>query len=326
MDRLTPAQTQFLARNIARFQLEDWNVSDAGYAGSDRRFLRIMKKNGDATSFILVLWDSNDSDWDRFLSIQKELRGVVPFLPDIFSSDEVHGVILEEDLGNCTLKSIASTNPEGLEETYLSVLNALIEWQKIPAMTSAAIASRSMDLEVFLWESRYFAQHCVTEFFGCDSLLTKEWEMDRTKIALSASTFPKVYIHRDFQSENILIHDHTVRFVDFQGARLGPAGYDLASLIFDPYILQLENRLSEKLFEYYQKKTAYAMDADSFYICSLQRLMQAMGAYGNLSIHKSKERYRQFIPIAVNRCIKVLEKLQGFPQLLTILHACRDKK
>jgi N-acetylmuramate 1-kinase len=326
MNGLTPAQNQFLKKHQTDFQPADWTISNAGYAGSDRKFLRVKKNRGEAQSCILVLWDSRDDDWSRFLTIQKELRGVVPFLPDIYASDEVHGLILEEDLGNTTLKSVSIAQPELMERTYASVIDALIHWQKINTITSAVIASRSMDLEVFLWESRYFAQHCVIEFFGCDSLLTKEWEKERMQIAIEASSFPKVYIHRDFQSENILIHDNSVRFVDFQGARLGPAGYDVASLLFDPYVTQLGNGLSENLFEYYQKKTFGAMKAESYYICSLQRLMQALGAYGNLSIHKGKERYRQFIPVAIDRCIKVLEKTPRFPQLQRILHSCQGKK
>jgi N-acetylmuramate 1-kinase len=212
-----------------------------------------------------------------------------------------------------------------METAYRSALDALIRWQGIGPMTSAVIASRSMDLEVFLWETRYFAVHCVTEFFGCDALLTKEWEKERTQIALEASSFPKVYIHRDFQSENILLHDNAVRFVDFQGARLGPAGYDVASLLFDPYVPRLDEGVSGRLFDYYQQKTCRAMHEESFFICSLQRLMQALGAYGNLSIHKGKERYRQFIPLALDRCFKILEKISRFPHLMTMVKVCREK-
>ncbi len=274
----------------------------------------------------MVLWNSRDSDWERFLNIQKELAGVRSFLPEIFASDAIHGLILEEDLGDMTLKSLVSARPENLDRLYKSVLDALVEWQGINTMTSAVIASRAMDLEVFLWESRYFAQHCVTEFYGCDALLTKDWENERMQIALEASAFPKVCIHRDFQSENILFRDNAVRFVDFQGARLGPAGYDVASLLFDPYVPDLDNGRSETLFEFYREKAGHAMSAESFYLCSLQRLMQALGAYGNLSIHKGKERYREFIPVAINRCIHVAERLSRFPHLQTILYTCRDKK
>jgi N-acetylmuramate 1-kinase len=326
MEKLTPAQVQFLEKHVPGFHPAAWTVSDAGYAGSDRRFLRITENASCGVSFILVLWDSRDGDWGRFLTIQKELRGVVPFLPEIHASDEVHGLILEEDLGNMTLKSYSLSHPGDVETTYRAVLDALAKWQEIGVMSSAVIASRSMDLEVFLWESRYFAQHCVTEFYGCDSLLTKEWEKERTQIAVEASTFPKVYIHRDFQSENILLCNGAVRFVDFQGARLGPPGYDVASLLFDPYVALLGNGMSERLLEYYLGKTTHGMNREAFYVCSLQRLMQALGAYGNLSIHKGKDRYRQFIPIAVKRCISVAEKLPRFPHLKTILDACTDKK
>jgi N-acetylmuramate 1-kinase len=325
MDGFTPAQTQFLAQHMADFQPSQWSVVEAGFAGSERRFLRI-RENKEGKSFILILWDSHDNDWNRFIAIQRELRDAVPFLPEILASDEVHGLILEEDLGDTTLKSHVFGHPEALESAYFLVLDALVQWQNIATMTSAVIASRSMDLEVFLWESRYFATHCVSEYFGCDALLTKEWEKERMQIALTASSFPKVYIHRDFQSENIMLHNDVVRFVDFQGARLGPAGYDVASLLFDPYVPQLDEVLSGKLFDYYQKKTRFSMSEDSFYICTLQRLMQALGAYGNLSIHKGKERYRQFIPLAIDRCLKIMEKFPRFPELQKILRTCRETK
>jgi N-acetylmuramate 1-kinase len=324
MNGFTPAQIQFLARRLTGFEPHEWTVSEAGYAGSERRFLRIKKIGVDALSYILVLWDSRDDDWNRFITIERELRGVVPFFPEVFASDEVHGLILEEDLGDTTLKSLVAARPAATEEAYRRVLDALVQWQDVPAMTSTVIASRSMDLEVFLWESRYFAVHCVTEFFGYDDLLAKKWEKERTEIALIAASFPKVYIHRDFQSENILFHNDAVRFVDFQGARLGPAGYDVASLLFDPYVPQLEDEVSGRLFDYYRLKTRHAIAEESFYICSLQRLMQALGAYGNLSIHKGKERYRQFIPLALDRCVKILEKIPRFPHLMKILMTCRN--
>jgi aminoglycoside/choline kinase family phosphotransferase len=145
------------------------------------------------------------------------------------------------------------------------------------------------------------------------------------RIAREASALPKVCIHRDFQSENILMCGNEVRFVDFQGARLGPAGYDAASLLFDPYVPQLDDSASTRLFEYYLSKTVTGISEEAFYVCAVQRLMQALGAYGNLSIHKGKERYRRYIPIAVERCISIAEKLPRFPQLLRILEVCRKK-
>jgi N-acetylmuramate 1-kinase len=322
---LTPAQTQFLRENIHGFDPLKWSVTPAGAAGSDRRFVRIQKIGDAQPSFILILWNSRDEDWPRFLDIEKELGDKIPFLPKILAHDAKHGLILEEDLGTMTLKQFCRERPNQIEQMYTSVINALIQWQSMEIIAGAVIASRSMDLEIFLWESRYFSVQCVTEFFGCDSLIDAAWEKEREKIALEASALPKVCIHRDFQSENILVQNGAIRFVDFQGARLGPAGYDAASLLFDPYIPQLEGEIGKRLFDYYLSKKATGISAEALYLCGLQRLMQALGAYGNLSIHKGKERYRQFIPIAVERCVGIAEKLPRFPQLLKILTACRNK-
>ena len=47
---------------------------------------------------------------------------------------------------------------------------------------------------------------------------------------------PQVLLHRDFQAANIKIHHGACHWIDFQGMRLGAAGYDIASLLYDPYV------------------------------------------------------------------------------------------
>lgn len=321
---LTPAQIKFLGHAIPGFDPLHWSVTSAGAAGSDRRFSRIAKIDDKKVSYVLVLWDSRDEDWPRFLTLEKELGNLIPFLPKIFATDAKHGLILEEDLGSATLKRACAEFPDKIETFYKSAIDALIGWQAIGPSASTVISSRAMDREVFLWESRYFAQHCVTEYFGLDVMLDAAWERERERIALAASALPLVCIHRDFQSENILMHNDRVRFVDFQGARLGPAGYDLASLLFDPYIPELQGDIHERLFKYYCLKSAAAMHPKSFYLCAAQRLMQACGAYGNLSLHKGKEQYCRFIPVAVNRLLAISGKLPQCPRLHEIANKCND--
>jgi aminoglycoside/choline kinase family phosphotransferase len=183
-----------------------------------------------------------------------------------------------------------------------------------------------MDTDTFLWESDYFAQHCVTKFFAKEELLTSAWEEERKRMAARAAGFPKVNMHRDFQSENIMIRRGRVRFIDFQGARLGPAHYDAASLIFDPYIDQLGPGSVEGLINYYLAKKGASSDSDKndFYVCAAQRLMQALGAYGNLSIHKGKPQYRQFIPIAIERLAYVFNNfLPDYPAMRELVNGCK---
>jgi N-acetylmuramate 1-kinase len=321
---LTPLQINFLEKSIKGFSVDNWNLSGAGFAGSDRRFLRVSGKKGTET-YILVLWNSQDEDWLRFLTIEKEISGISCFLPHIYSSDEKTGLILEEDLGDMTLKKTISERPSDLMKNYEKAIDALVCWQNMPQNASSVISSRSMDRDVFLWESNYFALHCAGEYLCCSDMLDSEWEEDRIKLAFAASDLPKVCIHRDFQSENIIIRNDEVRFVDYQGARLGPAGYDLASLVFDPYIDLLDDETVESLLHYYRSKTFCSMPDKAFFICCLQRLLQALGAYANLSLHKGKAGYAKFIPVALKRCIFVTEKLPEFHGIRSVLKKCYDK-
>ena len=120
----------------------------AGKAGSSRYFLRLSSRN---RSFVLVVWDSTDEDWPRFLKIQNDLCSIIPFLPRIYKNDVVHGLILEEDLGSTTLKSFCQqykTDSAGIMEKYRSVLDALFT-AKYKRVSESGIAARSMDLETF---------------------------------------------------------------------------------------------------------------------------------------------------------------------------------
>lgn len=321
---LTPAQVDFLKSVIKDFDLETWHIELAGRAASQRYFVRISK-NGQ--SYVLVVWDSHDEDWGRFLSMQKDLRSLVPFLPEIYDSDAARGLILEEDLGTMTLKNFCYENSSTIseiEKAYKKVLDALWNWQQLKISASQSISARAMDFDTFMWESGYFARYCVTEYCACEKMLDKKWDEEREQLAMKTSSLPRTCIHRDFQSENIMIYNGKIRFVDFQGARLGPPQYDTASLLFDPYIEILSPKLTEILFTYYQSISGNANEERSYFNCAAQRLMQALGAYGNLSLHKGKEQYRRFIPLAFDRLIYVLGFLPEYKQIRLIAEVCRE--
>jgi aminoglycoside/choline kinase family phosphotransferase len=95
------------------------------------------------------------------------------------------------------------------------------------------------------------------------------------------------------------------RIIDFQGARMAPAAYDIASVLWDPYY-RLDDKMRERLIGYYcseRKKQSDGFDAcdfsDSLIPCRLQRHMQALGAYGFLSVVKGKKYFEKHIPEAL---------------------------
>ncbi len=321
---LAPGQRAFVERSLPGFSGALTEVTLAGSAASQRTFLR-LRTTGDQRSFILVLWDSRDEDWERFLSIPRELAGRLPFLPKIHAADASLGLIIEEDFGELTLRREIERDAPARNRAYRRVLDALALWQSIEPGASPTIAGRSMDYAAFRWESDYFARHCVVELCGCGALLDEAWEAEAGRLAEAAAGLPRTFLHRDFQSENILLFNGEIRFVDFQGARLGPPAYDVASLLFDPYITALDGDAVRDLYEYYSGRGSTASgDRRDFYRCAAQRLMQALGAYGNLTVNKGKPRYRRYVGVALRRLNAVMDLLPEYGAIARVAAACAE--
>jgi aminoglycoside/choline kinase family phosphotransferase len=135
-----------------------------------------------------------------------------------------------------------------------------------------------------------------------------------------------VLMHRDFQSRNIMIKTGWPRLIDFQGARLGPPGYDLASLLYDPYA-DLESGQRNALCEYYvERRLAAQEDFDEKrllkglpYLAAC-RLLQALGAFGFLTKVRGKLRFEQHIPAALRILRELLESREfDFAPALRVL-------
>jgi aminoglycoside/choline kinase family phosphotransferase len=92
--------------------------------------------------------------------------------------------------------------------------------------------------------------------------------------------------------------------IDFQGMRPGLAEYDVASLLYDPYV-ELSDREHADLIDYYiERQRELGCDSGQQFqevlpLCAIQRLMQALGAYGFLGLVKKQEAFLQYIPSAL---------------------------
>ena len=136
------------------------------------------------------------------------------------------------------------------------------------------------------------------------------------KIAERLATFARVLVHRDFQSQNIILRHGQAHLIDFQGMRPGLAEYDLASLLYDPYVHLTAPERAELLRFY--GATAEVDDAafaEKFRLCTLQRLMQALGAYAYLGLVKGNRVFLAHIPVALRSLGEVVAAIGGLEPL-----------
>lgn len=283
-----------------------WSPEVAGSAGSGRVYWRIGRLPG---SHILLQSHSGDADYGRFLAITRRLRGAGLRVPRVFGSDDSRRLVVLEDLGSTLLFSQAreagfpgAGDPSALEAAYLPALDALEEWQRVgtPAMEGCPeLSDRIFDLGPLLWETSYFARRCAEESFGLppERLAEPALLAEFARLAQRVEAHPRGLMHRDFQSQNLMSRGDGIWFVDYQGARSGSRWYDLASLLWDPYVaLPMEVRRS--LFARWLERVPHP-DPDRAWNelldAALQRVMQALGAYGFLSRRKGLPWFSGFL-------------------------------
>lgn len=276
--------------------------------GSDRKYYRIEK---DGKTAVLMECGKGDPDFERHIEYTKFLSRYSIPVPDLLEAkkDEMRAVF--EDLGDISLYSWlrCRREPEQIEAMYRKVLDIAVSIHtKATANVSECpmLQSRVFDYEHFRWETSYFMERFVEGIKGIKVKSAAALDDEFHRLAQKADSFPKTIIHRDFQSQNIMIHKGIPRLIDYQGAKVGLPAYDVASILWDPYY-RLEDDMRERLLEYYLDKMAEThtpihsftdspIHPETLTICRLQRHMQALGAYGFLSAVKGKKYFLKHVP------------------------------
>jgi aminoglycoside/choline kinase family phosphotransferase len=310
----------------------------AGSAGSGRVYWRIQT---DALSHILLQSHPGDVDYDRFLTITRHLRDSGLRVPDVHGSDDRARQVVLEDLGSVLLLSQAKEagfpgqgDRPALRKTYQPALWALEEWQRTGTRDMArcpVLCDRVFDLGPLLWESSYFARRCAEESFGLppERLAEPALLSELGRLALRVEGHRRVLMHRDFQSQNLMSRPDGIWFIDYQGARQGSCWYDLASLLWDPYV-GLPMELRRELFEDFLSMRSMTEDTEKAWQdvldAALQRVMQALGAYGFLSRHKGLPWFAGFLRPGIEILCQTVAERGGMPALALLADELRHRE
>ena len=212
-------------------------ISPLEKGGSERKFYRI--RSGEENPVILVKYSGNKEENRHYVDIAQFLAASKVRVPAIYYHDPSEGLIWMEDLGDEDLWSWRQASwkvQRALYEAALSEAGKLHFAATKDFESSGLRLQREFTQQLYLWEQQYFFENCLRAHFGL-----KESEVQRYSelpamhdIAARLASLPRVLVHRDFQSQNILIHEEAAWLIDFQGMRPGLPQYDLASLLYDP--------------------------------------------------------------------------------------------
>ena len=278
-----------------------------GQGGSDRKYYRVRKDSGSA---VLMQCSRDDQDFQRHIEYTRFFQKYLIPVPELVDADTANKSALFEDMGDISLYSWRKCPRSGeeLEEIYKRVMDILV---LIHTTATARIAECSLlsdrifDYAHLRWETGYFIERFVQAVRNMNAG-SSALEDDFHRLATVVDSFPKTIIHRDFQSQNIMVTQGKVpRMLDFQGARIGPPGYDIASILWDPYA-RIDDALRESILDYYFSAAILrdrSLKKDDFrktlVPCRIQRHMQALGAYGFLAMAKGKKYFLKHIPEAL---------------------------
>ena len=323
-------RTEFLLRrtrmHFPLLDIADIKIRPIEKGGSDRKFYRI-RCSPDQT-LILVKYNLEREENRHYVEIAKflELHGIRA--PKIYFHDATEGLIWIEDMGEQDLYSYRGDSWLVRRAFYESALDEIIKLHSLPESVCLEMKEHlpaEFNAALYRWEQRYFFNNCLGRYFRISESQRKELAAlpSLREIAKRLASLPRVLVHRDFQSQNIIIQNGQANLIDFQGMRPGLAEYDLASLLFDPYV-KLSSTERSELISYYRQKQ---MDNgwgdgqfdDTLQFCAMQRLMQALGAYGFLGLVRGHEHFLQYIPRAAHSLREIVAKIDDLKLLSSLL-------
>jgi aminoglycoside/choline kinase family phosphotransferase len=237
----------------------------------------------------------------------------------------MEGLIWVEDLGERDLFSYRKASWLIRRAFYESALSQIATLHGLPETVATEIKEElpaEFNAALYLWEQNYFFDNCLGRYFKVDQSELKALAdlPNLREVAERLGNLPRVLVHRDFQSQNIIMRNGQAHLIDFQGMRPGLAEYDLASLFYDPYVDLIEAERAE-LIAYYreqQLRKGITIDGDfasKLRLCAMQRLMQALGAYGFLGLVKGHKHFLQYIPGALRSLHAVVANIDGLGPL-----------
>ncbi len=260
--------------------------------GSDRNFVRLVKGKRSA---ILVQYRSDRRPENaRYAGHARFLASQGIPVPRVLHEEK--DLLVLSDAGADALQDVPLTE---LDLWYPRVMRMIASLHTI-SLDDCPPLERGFDADLYAWEHDLFLEEYLARNYAVSYKTKDLFRQELSGLSVMLQRQPRVLVHRDLQSSNILLRGNKFVLIDFQGMRAGPAVYDLAALLYDPYVAISALQRKRYLDLYLEKVPRTQRDniRAMLSVGGVQRLVQALGAFGRLSARADTVRFRKHIPAA----------------------------
>jgi len=318
----------------ATLRTDDFTLTTASADASFRRYFRVSLASRhalapDARTLIVMDAPPPMEDCRPFVYVARLLIAAGVHAPSVLAQDLPQGFLLLTDLGMTTyLAALDSAAAPGL---YADALEALVRLQRasseaeLPPYDEATLAR-----ELALFPDWYITRHL-------DRVLTAD---ERATLASAYQAIlknnlaqPRVFVHRDYHSRNLMVATPNPGVLDFQDAVYGPITYDLVSLLRDAYIEWEEERQLDWAVRYWERarKAALPVSADfalfwrDFEWMGVQRQLKVLGIFARLAYRDRKDGYLKDLPRVMRYVRAACNRYRELGPLAGLLDALADR-
>jgi len=300
----------------------EFTIAPASDDASFRRYFRV-RRGGSLPSLIAMDAPPDKESCEPFVRVAKLFAEAGVHVPAVHAQDLAQGFLLLSDLGDTPYLNALDARSAGA--LYDHALGALVRIQLASRPGALPDYGRELlDRELRLFPEWYVSRQVRREL---NSAQAESLEAVFAAILANNLAQPRVFVHRDYHSRNLMVCEPCPGILDFQDAVYGPITYDLVSLLRDAYIAWEEERVIDWAVRYWEKaRRAHlpvAEDFADFYRdfewMGAQRQLKVLGIFARLSLRDGKNGYLKDQPLVMSYLRRTCDRYRDLAPLARLL-------